>query len=108
MSTAHLKPQPTAEQMALALSAMRKRKAFATWPASLEEALADPWRERLIAVNAWAAGVRERNVLAARSKARLNATAEQRLQLAAAATTKQSTTTNQTDFKRAASGERDE
>lgn len=100
MSTAHLKPAPTAEQMAHALAAMRKKKAFATWPASLDEARADPWRERLIAVNAWATGVRERQVLAARTKARLNATAEQRLQMAAKH--------HQTDCKRAASGERDE
>ena len=96
MSTAHLKPQPTTEQMAQALAAMRKKKAFARWPESLEEACADPWRERLIAVNAWATGMRVRQVLGAVAKARHTAAAELLLQR------------HQTDCKRAAAGDRDD
>lgn len=103
MSTAHLKPAPTPEQMAQALAAMRKRKAFARWPESLEDACADPWRERLIAVNAWATGQRVRQVLAARTSARLRATAELLLQQTA-----QHPLVHLTDCKRAASGERDD
>ena len=98
MSTAHLKPQPTPEQMAQALAAMRKRKAFATWPDRLEDACADPWRERLIAVNAWATGVRVRQVMAAMGKARQKAAAALPLP----------PMHHQTDCKRAASGDRDD
>jgi hypothetical protein len=48
-----LHPTPTREEQQLAYAYMRKRRAFAHWPSDLDQALRDPWRARLINVNAW-------------------------------------------------------
>lgn len=55
----YMHPTPTRAQQAQAFAHMRQRLAFANWPADLDTAMADPWRARLINVNAWTLALRE-------------------------------------------------
>jgi hypothetical protein len=52
-------PQPTREQQAAALQLLRCRPWLALWPADLDAALTDPWRARLINLNAWVLAMRQ-------------------------------------------------
>lgn len=90
-------PTPTRAQQQQAFADMRSRIAFANWPTDLDAAMADPWRARLINVNAWALAMRQSRLAQHRHPSRhADHTATSGVLRAAAV-----------DLKRAAAGDRD-
>lgn len=90
-------PQPTRAQQAAALQLLRARPRLAMlWPADLDTALADPWRARLINLNAWVLAMRQSRQALTPSPARSVPSTTGVLRTAAV------------DMKRAASGDRDD
>lgn len=90
-------PEPSRAQLQQALATMRQRLVFMPYPADLDQAMADPFRARLIRINAWVIAMQQSRRQAMVTHPRRTG---KTLFMAAMGA--------RTDIKRAAAGDRDD